>query len=220
MTSGNQWGHMISIDFISTRGSPVTTPSPIEAALETSRSQRCTGSKPTPPRFQRIGGRIGRMLEIRHVSLSKLRIWDGTILDSQEASLQKFGSMTLKSDACLQLLNPLRTPSHIQLCLATGLAGKTGTVATLSSFCLIWEDPKTKIGRQSDGKTAKTMPRKWNAKTINDKPVWKTWLRHPCVGCRWSMQRQPGPAKRGMSKYTGATDTVGSVIRCNPHIAR
>ena len=86
----------------------------------------------------------------------------GSILDSQEASLQKFGSMTLKSDACLQLLNPLRTPSHIQLCLATGLAGKTGTVATLSSFCLIWEDPKTKIGRQNDGKTAKTMPGKWN----------------------------------------------------------
>ena len=45
--------------------------------------------------------------------------------------------MTLKSFACLQLLNPLRTPSHIQLCLATGLAGKTGTVATLSSFCFI-----------------------------------------------------------------------------------
>lgn len=127
--------------------------------------QSCTfGSKPTPPRFQRIGGWIGRMLEIRHMSLSKLRCWE------LELQMEVFWTGSFTSEIwihdfeiwnqILQLLNPLRTPSHIQLCLATGLAGKTGTVATLSSFCLIW-DPKTKIGRQNDGKTARTMPRKW-----------------------------------------------------------
>lgn len=155
------------------------------------------------PRFQR-SGRIGRMLEIGHMSLSKLR-WNAQKI-LQELQAELFWTVRKLQASCLQLLNPLCTPSHIQLCLATGLAGKTGTVATLSSFCLLWEDLKKKIGRQKDGKTAKTMPRKWNhARTINDKPVWKTWLRHPCVGCRWSMQRQPGPAKTGMSNYTGAT---------------